>query len=485
MQKSKVVSSVQHNSNEVGGLYNPVDMDDDFAASLFGQTEDKTVDDNWVYDDKSDGFQHDLPDGITVDEIINELTTEFESSPDMYGSFDYGVLNLQVSGYYKTQKIRIMFGNQLYAMFLLFLGIKPGEKPYKCPEFRQLAGVTENSKKKEKDIIKKIVGYLQEDYSLITQAIAEHVFTTEDLQLYESKKWVFTMVNELTVGKLNKTLYDIFKDHPKDYKYIRNISMYHMVRNFIYQCNLEKQQSECIAHTVESFPIWDRYLKYVKGIGHTLAGCIIAKIKIEKCPKIGQLWAYCGYDTVENPETGLREGRTNGFRKGKSHHLVPRMKENKTTGEVTEYMSISFSPFMKTTLYKIVGGFIKSKNVFYTDVYRNYKNRIEREDAEKGTKHEPGHLTMMCIRYTAKMFLLDLHTHLCLLNGVIPAIPYPDAYLNHKSHVRTIDLVMSKGLHLKTSAKQQVVMTLVDWDKISDPRYLTGQLIREINEKRK
>ena len=56
MQKSKVVSPSQYNVNEVGGLYNPINMDDDFASSIFGPSEDKTVDDNWVYNDKSDGF---------------------------------------------------------------------------------------------------------------------------------------------------------------------------------------------------------------------------------------------------------------------------------------------------------------------------------------------------------------------------------------------------------------------------------------------
>jgi hypothetical protein len=87
---------------------------------------------------------------------------------------------------------------------------------------------------------------------------------------------------------------------------------------------------------------------------------------------------------------------------------------------------------------------------------------------------------MMAIRYMNKFILQDIWYHWRLLEGLPVTIPYPDAYLNHESHIRTINLEQSV---IKGATNSSVVIELVDWSKLDNPKYLSGKLLNELRHK--
>ena len=410
------------------------------------------------------------------------------------------LLKLSVSEFVKAQHSRVASGNRNFSVFVKSLGIKPGEPVYKDPKFRRLMEYIPDGKKVLQDIddaksdskaSKKlnaaatlIIDQLKKDYKLITYAVVEALYGKTGMQYAKNDDIVFNIANGVSVSKLEKALGVIFandamSEHTQ-YHFINRISTYTFLRTFIQYSMLEKQCLNSIKAQVASFPIWNDYLKYVKGCGELTAACFISKINPATCMHITKLFRYAGLDVVYNPESEKWEGRTNGFRRGKSAHLIKRQK-SLATGEVMEYDAISYNPFIKTRCYLLFGSLMKAKNPWYTDVYWAYRNRIEQRNnlLPEDKRLTLGHINMMAARYVSKMFLQDMWIHLRLMNGYIPYRPYADTKLNNKSHIRTINLEQSDMEH------GEVVMELIDFDQYRDPKYLTGKLYNQLSDEEK
>lgn len=453
-----------------------------------------------IYDDLNDG-----PSSINDDDDF-EVSSFVDLSTDNL-HIDRMNLKIQVSQYEQTQQTRIALGNRLFAAFIQSIGIEPGTRVYANPKFRQLMNyikidkgvLTEEevkileekenktSKEKTKEQIAKenakaaelVIEYLQKDYGLITKAVASILMDKDEVTLYEKRGIIHTVVAETSVGKLERALYTIFKDNRESHKYmfIQTVGIYTMVQTFVKLYNTEKQIYENIKRVVHKFPLWYNYAVYIKGFGELTIARFLAKVNIHKCDKITKLWAYVGYDTVVNPETGLREGRTNGFFKGKKHHLVKRIRKL-SDGSLHEYESISYSPYMKTSCYKAFGSFIKAKNEMYTTLYREYRARLEAENQHKDDKLTLGHINMMAVRYVMKYALQDLWVHWRLMEGYKPTTPYADMHLNHTSHIRTFNMDMS-------DFKKNVTIELIDWKDLYDKKYFTGRLYDDLDDSAK
>ena len=493
------------------------DMNDD---TLFNKEEPIHLSNS--YEPMEDSTASEMEDAKSIENVLGEkVDTESIFNQDFDEDFDeyinkgdkptnpeLSALKMMVSNYYQNQKARVAHDNRIFAAFIQSIGIKPGTLVYVNPAFRQLMQYMDKddedvikvaqaldkfdkdpNKSKKKDVAeenakayKVIIKYLRRDYGLITKAVAALVYNKQTVDFYNENGILFTMVQELSVSKLERALYKIFKNNREhcDYRFIQNVYMYHMVQTSIKTHNVEKQINDQIKSIVQKFPIWNQYGRFVKGLGELTMACLLAKIDIRKCSKFGNLLAYAGYDTVLNPETGLREGRCNGFWKGKAHHQVTRYRPLKggAKGEMEPYQSISYSPFIKTKCFLLAGTIFKCKNDLYTSVYWDYRNRLEERNKTMDQPRTKGHINMMAIRYMIKFVLQDLWYHWRLVEGLPVTIPYPDAYLNHGSHIRTINLEQS----VLTKTKPTVVMELVDWDKLDNPKYLSGKLLDELRE---
>lgn len=211
--------------------------------------------------------------------------------------------------------------------------------------------------------------------------------------------------------------------------------------------NIEKDALKEVQRLLKGIPIYENFLKDVRGIGPTLSGVLISEIHIENCNTASQLWAWCGL-SVEN-----------------GHAVKPKRGEK-----------LRYNPWLKYKLLKVMGDcFIKSKSP-YTDFFYNYRTRKENqqvpicmgcngtggvtrvkrdEEVEVGTKKprkkavcpncegtggpapwggSPKHRQAAANRYMVKMFLLDLWKEWRKLEGLEVRVPYAEEYLNRIHH---------------------------------------------------
>lgn len=455
--RARSVEVEEYKVNVQKDLYSPADVS--LEDSL----------DDVVYEDE-EGNEYTRED--VLDFAINDKSYYVLGDSEADAQLQF--LREDVGHFYRAQKDRIAYGNQVFSAFMYFIGVKPGESCYENSAFRKLMGIpddlTDARKLKESKAAKFILENLQKDYKSITEAIAEYVYGKQQFELYNKNNILYTAVNQLTISKLEKAFNKIFIKHENNFRFITNIIIYNKVRDFNKYSNIEEQIGNEIKEKMKKFEIYNCYLSKVKGIGHILSACIMAKIRPRN--KITQIWAYAGYDTVLNPETGLREGRTNCFRKGKAFHGVMRLDKKGKNGEVIERLGITYNPFIKTTCYKISCGFIMSSNPFYRSLFDDYKNRIATRDIEYGVERKPNHMRLMAMRYISKMFLQDFWVHYTIINGMVPEAPYADEKLQHQSHIRTLDL------SFYGPEDKKGVMTLVDWNYITE-RYHPDQKVDE------
>ena len=187
--------------------------------------------------------------------------------------------------------------------------------------------------------------------------------------------------------------------------------------------NLEKQEKHhfnYLKHILEDYPIYNEFLKDVKGVGPAIAAVIISEIDITKAKYPSSIWKYAGLDVAPDGQ-----GRSR-----KKEHLVESEYVDKE-GEIKTKMGISFNPFLKSKLIGVLAtSFLRAGESKYEQIYRNYKHRIAEhpDHIEKSL----GHRNNMAKRYAVKIFLLDLHTVWRKLEGFPPSVSYAEAKLGMK-----------------------------------------------------
>jgi hypothetical protein len=219
----------------------------------------------------------------------------------------------------------------------------------------------------------------------------------------------------------------------------------------------EKQTEKMLKKVLLRFPIYNEWLKEVKGVGEIAAGWIISSFDIEKATTVSKMWQYAGL----NP--GMVKGKKRVSKKeykpimGTIITEVPNIKNDGNDyiietndmirgDRATEGYVLPYNKNLRTHLVGVMGaGFIKAQNSYALEFYYPYKLRLENEDsivinegkARKGDgkpwkEVSKGHRNNAAIRYMVKMFIKDLYAAWREIEGLPVRVPYAEEYLGKK-----------------------------------------------------
>lgn len=279
---------------------------------------------------------------------------------------DKQMIRAMTKGVYDIQQLRIQMGNRIVANFRNKSGIEPGTKEA-------------NSEREKTNLLKTV----RRRYYRMTDGIAE-------------------------ISRRVKFEYDgIISDY----------SELCLVQLYISSVEQEEQHMKKLGQMVEQHPLWDAFLKDVKGVGGAMAGVIISEFDIHKAKYVSSMWKYAGLDVVNG------EGRS----RRKDH--LEESEYVDSQGEVKTKMGITFNPFLKTKLIGVLGSSFLRARGHYKDVYDDYRNRLE--NSKRHADKSDGHRHNMAVRYMVKMFIKDLYVAWKQIEG-LPAHPsYQEAKLGH------------------------------------------------------
>lgn len=243
-------------------------------------------------------------------------------------------------------------------------------------------------------------------------------------------------LQKLRIETGNRLYQLLGKDKLQDARYVGLTSTFKQLKQ------LEKGVSDHIKWQVKELPIWENWLKDVKGIGHILTGGLFAwicgqqhtdeclkkrekyfakkkkgakkrKERFEcKCPIMGiarfpyvsSLWKYCGLDVVDGKAPRRAKGQ-----------------------------KITWNPRMRTLCWKIGESFVKTHG-FYRDQYEEFR---EQEDT-KHPKLSKLHRFNRAKRKTVKLFLSHFFATWYRIEGLEAPKPYAIAVLEHKHEIKPI-----------------------------------------------
>lgn len=296
-------------------------------------------------------------------------------------------LKVMVRSAYDMQQLRIQVGNRLVGNFKAKLGQEPSKK-----------------EKTLDDEGKQILVDLRNAYKRITDGI-----TKEFVKL---------------------------KDFPGD-EVISDYGELHLVGYYLSLVKAEEDLFKAIEETLGDCPIWNKYLKGVKGIGRAMAGVIISEFDIHKAKYPSSLWAYSGVDVAA-------DGAGRSRRKEHLHEIEYKDRNGKSATRV----GLTFNPFLKTKLLGVLApSFLRigAERSPWASVYYYYKHRMENH-ARHGVHNDKvkdendraiaskGHRHNMAMRYMIKMFLIELYTKWRELEGLEVSLPYHEAKLGMQRH---------------------------------------------------
>lgn len=271
-----------------------------------------------------------------------------------------------VRGVYDIQKMRIQAGNRIVADFKSRIGQEPGEKE------EELSSDS-----------KKLLAEIRREYNLIT----EGVIRVSPKRIKEKGQSIISSYVVFAIVNYYMRLYD-----------------------------MEKDTFNHLANALKDYPVYNKFLSGVKGIGPAMAGVIISEIDIHKAKYPSSLWMYSGLDVAE-------DGKGRSKRK---EHLVE-VEYETADGQIKKKKSITFNPFLKTKLLGVLGpSFLKSKSD-YSGYFYSYRSRMQNHAIYKDTTD--GHRKNMAIRYMIKRFLVDLHVAWRKIEGLPVSKEYSEAKL--------------------------------------------------------
>ena len=282
-------------------------------------------------------------------------------------------LRALVRGTYDLQKLRISMGNRIVASVKTSMGINIQEKEEETSDKDALAYLKE----------------VREEYDRITDG----VLTLPRNPKYDDCKLITTY----TQLSLVHTYIGILRDEEAHFRRMEKILK-------------------------ADFPIYNAFLKGVKGCGPTIAAVILSEVDITRTPTSSALWALCGLDVA-------KDGQGRSRRK---EHLIDRTYTTRDGKEDTK-KSITFNPFLKTKLVGVLADcFIKIKGCEYRQVYDDYKHRLENDP--RHAEKTPGHRHAMAKRYMIKIFLKDLYIAWRKVEGLDVTDPYHVRKLGMRDH---------------------------------------------------
>jgi hypothetical protein len=280
------------------------------------------------------------------------------------------LLRTMVRSAYDLQKLRIEMGNRLVAQFKAKLGGQPG--------------------KKEKDTIDEegqdLLEELKARFKKLTEGVAK--------ELPAKRQWKGDdLISSYTEGILLYNYVTLERDEAKQFRLLES--------------------------TLDEFPIYNEFLKGVRGCGPAMSAIIISEIDIAKARYPSSLWAYAGLDVVVGSDDQDSKGRSR-----RKEHLREIDYTDKN-GKPAKRLGITFNPFLKTKLMGVLGPcLIKSRSPYKT-IYDGYKHRLETHP--KWSALTKAHRHNAAVRYMAKRFLCDLYAAWRPLEGLEASLEYSQA----------------------------------------------------------
>ena len=186
--------------------------------------------------------------------------------------------------------------------------------------------------------------------------------------------------------------------------------------------DIENELQKYIKVKVKTHPLYENYLKHVKGIGKITAAQLITMIgDIKRFPTVTKLWKYAGLGITNNKADRLKRG-------------------NKS----------KFNPKFKGLMYIIGISFLRTNSQYIT-FYDLARKRYQKKYPEWTKKH----IYYASLRYMEKMFLAHVFNAWCRIEGIPMKVPYPVEYLGRKKIILQEDVVeglkLPKPIWLKNS----------------------------------
>jgi hypothetical protein len=215
--------------------------------------------------------------------------------------------------------------------------------------------------------------------------------------------------------------------------------------------------------TVKQIPIYDQWLKHVRGIGPRHATKLIAYTQdIGRFPKVSMYWKYFGLSPVDycenckkryfseewlaelwinktyakqtrmiaddNPNADARKTQIMKNIVNSVCHCDNPKPVNRAERKVVGISSVDYNPKCKDLMYLVTSQFVK-QGKFYRLVYDDAKAY---ENAKYGMLYTKAHINYRANRRVAKLFMSHLWTKWRELEGLIVTEPYAKSYLNHE-----------------------------------------------------
>ena len=269
-------------------------------------------------------------------------------------------------------------GNRLVGNFQVKLGIEPGTKEKDLPDAKK----------------RKMLDVLRQEYQRITDGI---------IVLDAKGEGIISTQAEMS-----------------------------LVRHYVALLHEENVLFDDMEQAVLKFPLWEHFLKGVKGVGRAMAGVILSEFDPHKALYPSSFHAYAGLDVVTDSRRAHKPD-SKGRSRRKEHQVTVPYTNKK--GEQAERESITFNPFLKTKLIGVLGpSFLRSKSS-YADIYHNERQRLQNHPAHMDKTL--GHQHAMGIRKMIKNFLIDLHVEWRALEGLPATKPFHVEKLGMREHRQT------------------------------------------------
>lgn len=250
--------------------------------------------------------------------------------------------------------------------------------------------------------------------------------------------------------------------------------------------NLIEQQ---IKKIVEEFPIYNKWLKNVKGIGPVMAGAIIGFIDIEVADTVSKIQQYAGLNPQEvfgkksvpkskyKKSMGEKLFELPSFKDGEVRYCVQTNDKIKGDRATPGYL-LPYNKQLRVVLCGILAGqFFKAKSPYRTNFYDPYKHRLENsqkitKEIKKGGKIveipwcecTKKHIHQAAVRFMIKGFLKDLYNEWRTIEGLPVRVPYEEEYLNKvhssKDKNKSKPKTKSKKLPIAASSKKSSLLKM-------------------------
>lgn len=223
--------------------------------------------------------------------------------------------------------------------------------------------------------------------------------------------------------------------------------------------HMEKEVEKMLKTILEKFPVYDHWLKNVKGVGTVAAGWLLGEFNIREATTVSKMWQYAGLNPglvpgkkrissdKYKPEMGEILKEISNQKKKSVDYLV--LTNEMIRGDkATEGFVLPFNKNLRTHLLGVMAdNFIKGQNHYAIEFYYPQKNRLEnsdnivknvgkpRKDDGKAWKDvSKGHRHNAAKRWMIKWFLRDLYEAWRECEGLPVRPPYGEEYLGKNPH---------------------------------------------------